>query len=254
MPSSPLTPAGRGDSAESFTKSGYLPALPVLVPDEALRVREQFDALEARVGKETAQVGLLDRHLTDDFIYELATHPKVLEAVESVLGADFFLLATHFFCKYGEGDAAAKFVAWHQDVTYWGLEPPVAVTVWLAIDDADEENGCMRVIPGSHAAGIREHGTAERAGNLLSINQEVPVTEAEEASAVNLPLPAGYASLHDGCLIHGSLPNASNRRRCGLTLRYIPTEVRQSTLNSHGKRWKPILVRGTDRYRHWIEE
>jgi non-haem Fe2+, alpha-ketoglutarate-dependent halogenase len=238
----------------SFANEGFIAALPVLTPEEAAQVRKQFDALETRVGRETAQIGLLDRHLIEPFIYELATHPKVLEVIESVLGPDFFLLATHFFCKYGEGDAAAKFVAWHQDVTYWGLEPPVAVTVWLAIDDADEENGCMRVIPGSHAAGIREHGTAEQAGNLLSINQEVPVTESEEASAVSLPLPAGFASLHDGCLIHGSLPNASHRRRCGLTLRYIPTEVHQSTLNSHGKRWKPILVHGTDRYRHWIEE
>ncbi len=254
MPTSPLTPAQLGDNAVRFAQDGFLTALPVLSPEEAALVREQFDLLEARVGKETAQIGLLDKHLTEPFIHDLATHPSVLAAVESVLGPDFFLLATHFFCKYGEGDTAAKFVAWHQDVTYWGLEPPVAVTVWLAIDDADEENGCMRVIPGSHAARIREHGTAAQSGNLLSINQEVPVSEAEEASAVNLPLPAGFASLHDGCLIHGSLPNASHRRRCGLTLRYIPTEVYQGTLNSHGKRWKPILVHGIDRYRHWTEE
>ena len=90
--------------------------------------------------------------------------------------------------------------------------------------------------------------------NLLSINQEVPVTEDEEASAVNLPLKAGFASLHEGCLIHGSLPNRSTRRRCGLTLRYVPTEVKQSTTNSQGKRWHPTLVRGIDRYRHWTEE
>ena len=252
MAASPLTPAERGDNAVRFAREGYLTNLAVLSHDEARVVREQFDTLESRVGRDVAQIGLLDRHLTEPFIHDLATHPKVLDAVASVLGPDFFLLATHFFCKYGEGDAAAKFVAWHQDVTYWGLEPPVAVTVWLAIDDADEENGCMRVIPGSHADGIREHGTAAQSGNLLSINQEVPVSEAEEASAVNLPLVAGFASLHDGCLIHGSLPNMSTRRRCGLTLRYIPTEVHQGTLNSHGKHWKPILVHGTDRYRHWV--
>ncbi|WP_309707816.1 phytanoyl-CoA dioxygenase family protein [Armatimonas sp.] len=238
----------------SFITEGFLASIPVLSADEAAVVREQFNALEARVGRETAQIGLLDRHNEEPFIAALAVHPKVLEAVETVLGPDFFLLATHFFCKYGEGEAASKFVAWHQDVTYWGLEPATAVTVWLAIDDADEENGCMRVVPGSHAAGIREHTKAQQAGNLLSINQEVPVTEEEEASAVNLPLRAGFASLHDGCLIHGSLPNVSTRRRCGLTLRYVPTEVKQSTTNSHGKRWHPTLVRGIDRYRHWIEE
>jgi non-haem Fe2+, alpha-ketoglutarate-dependent halogenase len=238
----------------SFAVDGFLASIPVLSPDEAAYVREQFDALETRVGRETAQIGLLDRHEEEPFIAALTTHPALLEAVESVLGPDFFLLATHFFCKYGEGEQASKFVAWHQDVTYWGLEPATAVTVWLAIDDADEENGCMRVIPGSHVAGIREHSKADRAGNLLSINQEVPVTEDEEASAVNLPLKAGFASLHEGCLIHGSLPNRSTRRRCGLTLRYIPTEVKQSTTNSQGKRWHPTLVHGIDRYRHWTEE
>jgi non-heme Fe2+,alpha-ketoglutarate-dependent halogenase len=238
----------------SFANDGFIAALPVLSPEDAAWVREQFNSLEARVGRETAQIGLLDRHHDEPFIAALALHPKVLEAVEGALGPDFFLLATHFFCKYGEGEVASKFVAWHQDVTYWGLEPATAVTVWLAIDDADEENGCMRVIPGSHVAGIREHATAQQAGNLLSINQEVPVTEDEEASAVNLPLKAGFASLHEGCLIHGSLPNRSTRRRCGLTLRYVPTEVKQSTTNSQGKRWHPTLVRGIDRYRHWTEE
>jgi non-haem Fe2+, alpha-ketoglutarate-dependent halogenase len=235
----------------SFSQNGYLSPLAILTPEEATETRAQFDALEARAGRETAQIGLLDQHTTEPFIDALATHPNVLAAVESVLGPDFFLLATHFFCKYGEGESASKFVAWHQDVTYWGLEPPQAVTLWLAIDDADEENGCMQVIPGTHTGGIREHGTAQKAGNLLSINQEVPITPEEEASAVSLELPAGHASLHDGCLIHGSLPNISNRRRCGLTLRYIPAHVRQRENNSHGKRWNPILVRGTDTQGHW---
>lgn len=238
----------------SFSQGGYLSPLEILTPEEATELRARFDALEATVGKEVAQIGLLDKHTTEPFIYALVTHPKVLEAVQGVLGPDFFLLATHFFCKYGEGAEAQKFVAWHQDVTYWGLEPAQAVTVWLAIDDADEANGCMQVIPGSHRGGIREHGTAEQAGNLLSINQEVPVTSGEEASAVSLELKAGWASLHDGCLIHGSLPNTSERRRCGLTLRYIPTHVRQTVNNSHGKRWEPILVHGTDAFRHWAEE
>ena len=133
------------------------------------------------------------------------------------------LLATHFFNKYGEGEEAEAFVAWHQDVTFWGLEPPTAITAWYAVDDSDVENGCMQVIPCTHVSGVVEHGKAEQAGNLLSINQEVHVTSDEAASAVDLPLQAGQISIHDGTLIHGSLPNRSNRRRCGLTLRYVPT-------------------------------
>lgn len=233
----------------AFTELGYIARLRVSSPEDVAQYRLQFDSLEARVGREVAQVGLIDQHFTEPFILELATHPLILDAVETILGPDFSLLATHFFCKYG--GESEKFVAWHQDITYWGLEPPIAVTAWYAIDDADQDNGCMRVIPASHRGGIREHGKAQQKGNLLSINQEVLVSAQEEAQAVDLPLKAGEVSLHDGCLIHGSLPNLSDRRRCGLTLRYVPTCVKQSTINSQGKRWAPILVRGVDQYRHF---
>lgn len=116
----------------------------------------------------------------------------------------------------------------------------------LPYDDSDAENGCMQVIPGTHVSGVVEHGKAEQAGNLLSINQEVHVTPEEEATAVDLPLRAGQISIHDGTLIHGSLPNRSGRRRCGLTLRYVPTTVRQAEDNSLDGRWRPVLVRGKD--------
>ena len=174
---------------------------------------------------------------------------RSLNAIEKLIGPNVFLLATHFFNKYGEGDQAEAFVAWHQDVTFWGLEPPMAITAWYAVDDSDEENGCMQVIPGTHVSGVVEHGKAEQSGNLLSINQEVHVSPEQSASAVDLPLDAGQVSIHDGTLIHGSLPNRSNRRRCGLTLRYVPTWVRQAEANSFGGRWKPVLVRGQDERR-----
>ncbi|MCW3099590.1 MAG: hypothetical protein JWL77_5208 [Chthonomonadaceae bacterium] len=213
-------------------------------PADAFRYRNAFDVLEAQEGRAKAQIGLLDRHFDQAFLWELAASPRILDCVESLIGPDFLLLVTHFFCKYGPDD---KFVAWHQDATYWGLEPPKALTNWYAVDDSDVENGCMRVIPGSHRNGLREHGKAEVQGNLLSINQEVPVTAEEECSAVDLVLRAGEASIHDGWLIHGSLPNRSHRRRCGLTLRYVPTSVKPVELNSMGKRWRAILVRGVDR-------
>jgi len=206
--------------------------------------------LEAETGREKAEIGLLDRHFDQAFIRELATCPAILDCVESLIGPDILLLATHFFCKYGEG---AKYVAWHQDVTYWGLEPPCALTVWYAVDDSDRENGCMRVLPGTHRGGIRTHGKADAAGNLLSVNQEVPVTPDEEAGAVDLILRAGEVSIHDGAAIHGSMPNRSARRRCGLTLRYVPTSVKPVTLNSMGKTWRAVLVRGADDYGHFSE-
>ena len=152
---------------------------------------------------------ILDRHFDVEFVWRLATHRRVLDAVEAVLGPDILLLASNFFCKYPAEERGERFVAWHQDVTYWGLEPPRAITAWIAIDDADVENGCMSVIPGSHRLGILEHGKSAREGNLLSINQEVPDGLVDEARAVSMPLRAGQMSLHDGMLLHGSHPNRS---------------------------------------------
>ncbi len=233
---------------QSYQADGYLSGLPVATATEAALYREAFNRLEEREGREKARIGLLDYHFEEPFLWQIAAHPAVLDAMEALMGPNLLLLATHFFCKYGQEE---KFVDWHQDATYWGLLPSITATAWYAVDDSDEENGCMRVIPGTHLGSIREHGTSKQAGNLLSVNQRVPVTVEEEQRAVPLPLKAGEISIHDGALIHGSLPNRSTRRRCGLTLRYIPTSVRPDRDTPKGRGWRPVLVRGEDCEQHF---
>ncbi|HLV79181.1 MAG TPA: phytanoyl-CoA dioxygenase family protein, partial [Chthonomonadaceae bacterium] len=142
------------EQVDLYRRNGFLTGLTIVRPEEAGRYRAQFDALEQRVGRERARIGLVDCHFDEPFIRELAAHPRILDGVEALLGPDVLLLATHFFCKYGPEE---WFVAWHQDVTYWGLEPPVAVTAWYAVDDSDWENGCMRVIPGTHHNGFSRY-------------------------------------------------------------------------------------------------
>lgn len=247
-----LSPA----QVDAYRRDGFIGAIDVIDGPQVNSYREAFDDLEARVGKETAQIGLVDYHFEEEFIWKLATHPSILDAIEALIGPNVLLLATHFFNKYGEGKEAEAYVAWHQDVTFWGLDQPMAITAWYAVDDSDVENGCMQVIPSTHVSGVREHGKAAQAGNLLSINQEVGVSPEQAETAVDLPLRAGQVSIHDGTLIHGSLPNRSDRRRCGLTLRYIPTWVRQAgenSLASIGGRWKPVLVRGVDAEKNFGE-
>jgi ectoine hydroxylase-related dioxygenase (phytanoyl-CoA dioxygenase family) len=236
---------------ERWTRDGFLPVIDVLSPNEARECRRAFDGLEREVGRETAEVRILDRHLDVEFVWRLATHPRVLAPVEAVLGPDVMLLASNFFCKYPADERGERFVAWHQDVTYWGLEPPKAITAWIAIDDADVENGCMSVIPGSHRAGLVAHGKSDRAGNLLSVNQEVPDDLVDAARAVSMPLRAGQMSLHDGMLLHGSHPNRSSRRRCGLAVRFTTPDVRQASPNSVRGYYRPVLVRGIDRHGHF---
>lgn len=239
--------------AQQYKDQGFFAPITVVESEEASRYRTQFDNLESRVGKEKAQIGLVDQHFQEEFIWELATNPVVLDAIEAIVGPDFYLLATHFFNKYGEGEDASSFVAWHQDVTFWGLEPPYAITAWYAVDDADQENGCMQVLPKTHISGIQEHGKSETEGNLLSINQEVSVSPELAATAVDMPLKAGQMSLHDGTIIHGSLPNKSDRRRCGLTLRYVPAWVKQAKANSYDSKWNAILMRGSDPAQNFTE-
>lgn len=233
-------------SAEQFGRQGYISPLSLFDGEGARAVQREFARLEEEVGRETCRIGLLDRHHDQEFIWRIAADSRVLDLVQAVAGPSFYLLATHFFCKYPvEPQGTRHFVAWHQDVTYWGLSLPSAVTVWYAVDDSDIDNGCMRVIPGTHHT-IRDHGVADEEGNLLRSNQEIALTPGEEALAVDLELKAGQASLHHGLLIHGSRPNLSQRRRCGLTLRYVPAGVRQVADSNTGRRWRPVLVRGSD--------
>lgn len=237
-----------GELLTSYQKNGFLTGIPITDETEATYFRKEYNALEDEVGTEKCEIGLIDWHFDYKFIWELAIHENIVDVIEELIGPDIMLLATHFFCKYGPKE---KFVAWHQDVTYWGLEPPDAVTAWYAIDDSDTGNGCMQVIPSSHHKGIQEHGKSEQEGNLLSINQEVSVTEKEAKSAVDLVLKAGEMSIHHGQIIHGSLPNHSTRRRCGLTIRYISPSVKQAEDNSLKRPWKPILLRGKDQHNNF---
>ncbi len=230
---------------EAYERDGFLNGIRVMSDREVTRYRDSFDALEAREGREKAENGLFDRHFEERFIWQIATHSKILDCVTAILGPNVFLLSTHFFCKYGPRE---KFVAWHQDLRYWGMEPPIEVSAWYAVDDSDRGNGCMRVIPSVHRDRLLDHGKSNQKGNLLSINQEVEVTAQEEETAVDCILKAGEMSLHDGMLIHGSLPNRSTRRRCGLTVRYIPTHIKPLAAGPIGTdmKWRPILARGTD--------
>lgn len=238
------------DLAKQYRQFGYVTGVDLLTPDEVRHYRAQWDQLEARIGRDQAQIGVANAQREHPFIWELATHERIVDAVEQVIGPDVVLLGTHFFCKYPspqEGDQ--PFVAWHQDVTYWGLTPPRVTTIWLAIDDVDIENGAMQVIPGSHRQGVLDHSTSDRTGNLLSVNQAIDESLFATDAAMDIILRAGQASLHDGMTVHGSLPNRSPHRRCGLTIRYITPDVEIDVEPTGPIRWLPSLLRGKDRHR-----
>ena len=238
------------DFATQYQREGYLSPINLFPVDEITGYRDRFNELEEREGREKCQIGLQSWHLKERFIWDMATDSRILDLMETVMGANILLLSTHFFCKYPVREVE-HFVAWHQDVTYWGLDPLEAHTAWIAVDGSDVENGCMQFIPGSHDGGIVPHGESAEGGNLLSINQEIPDAYVDQEKVVPVELEAGQISIHDGRLLHSSRPNSSSRRRCGLTCRFVAPHVRQTELNSKGDAWPAILLRGVDEHGHF---
>jgi ectoine hydroxylase-related dioxygenase (phytanoyl-CoA dioxygenase family) len=172
--------------------------------------------------------------MTDDpFWVRLISDDRLLDIAELFIGPNIALFASHYLSKPPEDGMP---VLWHQDGSYWPLEPMEVVTAWLAVDDSTAENGCMRVLPGSHRGAALVHRPHDKEAVL---HTEIAPEEIDESRAVDVELPAGGVSLHHPLLIHGSNPNHSPRRRCGLTIRYIPTTTRITRDD-----WKSFLLRG----------
>ncbi len=172
---------------------------------------------------------VINPHLEYETFMGTSMHPKMTSIAKEALGTeDIELLSTAIFAKYpaGRPDDAKRFVAWHQDLTYWGLNPAIACTCWLAIDDVDVENGSMQFIPGSHTGGEIQQEKQKNPDNILVDGQYIPEDRFDTSEIVNIELSAGECSTHDGWLIHGSTPNRSlTRRRCGYASIYVPKGV-----------------------------
>jgi hypothetical protein len=213
-----LTPA----QVERFNRDGYLLPLRIYSDPEIAELRQYFDGLLTNylaAGKDSYSIS--SAHLRHGRVWDVLTNPRVVAIVTDLLGPSVIAWGSHFFCKMPHD---GKTVSWHQDASYWPLTPSKAVTVWLAIDDADRGNACMKYIPGTHGLGHLTWQLSETdEGNVL--NQKVPGVE-KYGEPVYVELKAGEASLHSDLLLHGSEANQSARRRCGLTLRYTPGEVR----------------------------
>jgi hypothetical protein len=228
---------------EQFNRDGYIRPVPIFTPDEILGHRRYFDQLLANVlaaGGDSYSISTA--HLKYGHVYDLLTHPKIVACVRDLLGDDLIGWGSHFFCKMPHD---GKQVAWHQDASYWPLTPSKAVTVWLAIDDADVENACMRFISGSHHFGHLTYRPSDSAEHNV-LNQTIENPE-QYGQPVDDELRAGEISLHSDLLLHGSEANDSDRRRCGLTLRYCAAEVRAYM------DWnlKGVVISGRDPSGHW---
>lgn len=187
-----------------------------------------------------------------DFL-ALAQDPAIVNMVSQVIGEDIILWGCHVFCK-PPGDGYET--PWHQDGHYWPIRPLATCTVWVALDESVVENGCLRVIPGSHQGKIL-HAHLHEDREDLTLTQRMADGTFDESLALDLELQPGQMSMHDVFMIHGAAANRSARRRTGVALRYMPgsscLERGQHSLNGRtgvGVNWatRPLwLLRGQDR-------
>ena len=236
-----LSPAAVGQ----YHRDGYYAPIRVMSVPEALGLRGKLEAVEAS-GRLPAGALRSKCHLLLTWVDDIVRNRCVLDAVESLVGPDILVWGTSFFIKEPH---TGGYVSWHQDLTYWGLEPADIVTAWIALTASTRENGAMRVIPGTQTMEIVPHKDTFAPDNLLSRGQEIGV-RVDEAKAVALELEPGEMSLHHVKLIHGSQRNSSATRRIGLAVRYVPAYVRQTA----GMVDSAMLVRGHDRFGHFRNE
>jgi ectoine hydroxylase-related dioxygenase (phytanoyl-CoA dioxygenase family) len=206
------------DQIAQYHDDGYvIPQQFSLTEDELADLRERHARL---VAKHPEFYNYCSHLLAFDLAFlNYARHPEILKMVGQVLGPDFALWNSSFFAKPAAG---GKRTPWHQDGEYWPIRPLATCTVWIAIDDSTPENGCLRIIPGSHKdRRLRSHHTYE--GNDVTLHQELNADEYDESKAVDMVLKAGQVSLHDVYILHGSEANHSAKPRRGMTLRYMPT-------------------------------
>lgn len=231
------------EDIDQFNEKGYVTGLSIYSEDEINGIRDYFDDLLKRVIAEGGDsYSISSAHLKYGPVYDMLTEPRIIDCVSDLLGENVVGWGSHFFCKMpGDG----KTVAWHQDASYWPLSPTKAVTVWLAIDDADTENGCMRFIAGSHHSGHLTYRPSDSTEHNV-LNQTIENPE-QYGEIVDNELPAGSISIHSDLLLHGSNANDSDRRRCALTLRYAAADVKAHL----GWNEKGVCCRGNDSSGHW---
>ena len=201
----------------AYHENGYLVPDFRLTSDELTEIRSAHDRLLAKYPEFRDYCPNLLAF--DPGFLTTARHPEILDMVGQVIGPDFALWNSSFFAKPPKN---GKRTPWHQDGEYWPIRPLATCTVWIAIDDATPENGCLRVIRGSHKdASLKQHRTVD--ADDVTLHQELMPDQYNEEDAVDLVLEAGQISLHDVFILHGSEANTSANARRGMTLRFMPT-------------------------------
>ena len=232
------------EQIDHYNEKGYIAPIDVLDSDQIGAIREYFDELLPKaLAAGWNSYEITNWHKTCQGVWDIVTRSEILDYVQDLLGPTVILRHSHFFTKMpGDG----KRVSWHQDASYWPISPSKVVSAWLAIDDVDAENAPLQIIPGSHRhAQLPFNESTPEERNVLNQTVQNPAQYGDQPLA--LKLKAGQMSLHSDWILHGSDVNHSNRRRCGLAMRYLSSDVRAY----NGWNENSIVCRGDDPSGHW---
>lgn len=231
---------------ENYNEKGYVYPIDVFSREQATRYLDQLEQFEKSHNQQLSKGFNFKPHLLFRWIDEIARHPAVLDAVEDLIGPNIRLFHLSVWPK---NPHEPTYINWHQDATYFGLDPEIQVTAWVALSDAPIEAGCMEMVPGTHRLGQLHHAENHSNNILLSKGQTVDVP-FERKETEFMPVKAGQMSMHHTHVIHASGPNNTDFRRVGLGFSYIPTHARSTS----STRLTAALVRGKDEYGYYDDE
>lgn len=231
---------------ERYQSDGFVAPVSVLSEPEVRRYRSELEAYEASIGHPLAFPEKTKPYLLFEWADAMVHNDTLLDAVEDLIGPDILVYHTTLWTKE---PGAETFVIWHQDDAYFHLDPPEQVTAWVALSEASELTGCMRMIPGSHKEGYVDHGDNPHERNIIRRGLGIHGRYGP-GDGVSVPLRAGQASLHHTHTAHASSPNRGDDRRIGLGISYVPAHARPST----EPRSSALLVRGADRHGNFHKE
>jgi len=227
---------------DQFHFEGYLGPYPVISSEQIAGVRDElFDSVFTSDGPNPKN-RTHSRHLDTKSVYDIVSHPNIVGRIASLIGEDVMLWTCGVFIK--EPNGVGKGTEWHQDINYWPLEPAINITAWIAIEDVDEDNSPLKIIPGSHRQmlpHVKSEGT---------LGEAIDPTSFDESKAVSMLCNAGEFVLFSERTVHGSSVNLSDRRRTGLVARYTLPMVRlfpdESPINFAG--YRALIVSGEDKF------
>jgi ectoine hydroxylase-related dioxygenase (phytanoyl-CoA dioxygenase family) len=235
-----LTP----EQVEQFRRDGYVSPVRVMSEEEALAIRRKTEAFEAAQGRPLSGLQTSKCCLLFPWIYGIVSREGVLDAVEDLIGPDILLYQNGAWFKNPDSDA---YVSWHQDATYYGMDPLDLVTCWIALSPATLESGCMQVLPGSHREGqLPVEYTEVTPDNLLASGQNTLI-DRNAYGIAPMELRPGEMSMHHVCLVHSSRPNRGADRRMGFSMAYMGPHVRQTT----ALKASAMVMRGKDDYGYY---